>query len=1085
MTDKFSTISIERLYKIFESSKTLESFGLTDNLKFINNKILEGVFIGKKLSTPFGVAAGPHTQMAQNIIMAYLSGARYIELKTIQVLDELDIPKPCIDMADEGYNCEWSQELKIEESFNEYLNAWIMLHIINYKQNSNNEVPGFIFNMSVGYNYEGILNPKVQWFLDKMKNCKIEKELKIQKLSSLCPEIVNIQIPDCISDNVTLSTMHGCPPDEIEKITRYLIEERKLNTILKLNPTLLGKEKVREILNKIFSYNTIVPDEAFEHDLKYPQALDILKKLINSAQQNNVFFGVKLTNTLESVNNKDVFSKEQPSMYMSGRALHPISINVAYKLQKDFNGTLNVSFSAGADCFNIADIVSCGFYPITVSSDILKPGGYARLLQYANEIEKALIQTNTNSLEDFIIKKANKEKNIKEAAFNNLESYAQNVLKNKIYKKETFFEKNIKTNKELGAFDCIAAPCVHTCPTHQDIPEYLYFASLGNFNEAFKTILRTNPFPNVLGMVCDHKCQTKCTRINYDEDLHIRDVKWFISENNNNEFIHKVPPYNGAKAAIIGAGPSGLSCAYFLRLSGVDVTVYESKNVSGGMISEAIPHFRLKENALQMDIERIKSLGIHINYNAKIDKKSFEGIKKEYNFIYIAVGAQNIKKLNIEGENAIGVIDPIAFLSALKKKNIDFNGKNIAVIGGGNTAMDVARAASRLVKENGKVTLIYRRSIKEMPAEKEEIEALLAEGIPIRELTQPLKINTDNNKVTGITCLKMRLSEKDASGRAKTIAINDSEFVLPFDTVIPALGQDINIDFMGKDELVKLLANNTASNNIFIGGEALRGASTIVNALADGKNAAFNIIKNIIDIDTEKSVLINELSYEELMYRRSKRAFSHLNKISLDKYEVTAPEIPFTEKEIIEEAGRCLLCNQLCNICVTVCPNKANYSYKTKPLSFTLPEVSFAKGKAIIKGNSTFSVSQKYQVLNIGDFCNECGNCNTFCPTSGAPYLKKPKFYLTTESFNKAPQGYFISRQQDKTSLIFKNNELFCSLTLKNDTYIYETDEIKAVFKKDDFSLTDINSSFPDLKEVSLETAAEMRILIDAAIGLY
>ena len=1085
MTDKFSTISIERLFKIFDNPKNLSSFGLTKDLIFKDNTILEGVFMGKKLSTPFGVAAGPHTQMAQNIITAYLCGARYIELKTIQVLDELEISKPCIDMADEGYNCEWSQELKIEESFNEYLNAWIILHIINYKQNGVNNIPGVIFNMSVGYNYEGILSPKVQWFLDKMKNCKTEKEQKILQLKSLYPEIINIQIPDCISDNVTLSTMHGCPPDEIEKITRYLIEVRKLNTILKLNPTLLGKDAVREILNKTFSYNTQVPDEAFEHDLKYPQALDILKKLIASAEQNEVFFGVKLTNTLESLNNKDVFSKEQPSMYMSGRALHPISINVAYKLQKDFNGLLNVSFSAGADCFNIADVISCGLYPVTVSSDLLKPGGYARLLQYATEIENTFIQTNTCSVEDYILKKCNKHKNIKAAAFCNLDSYAQNVLKNKMYKKEIFFEKNIKTSKELKSFDCISAPCTFTCPTNQDIPEYMYYASIGNFKEAFKTILRTNPFPNVLGMVCDHKCQTKCTRINYDEDLHIRDIKWFISEQNNNEDIKNELPFNGQNVAVIGAGPSGLSCAYFLRLSGMNVTVYESKNIPGGMVSEAIPHFRLKEKALQLDIERIKNLGVHIHYNAKIDKTSFEKIKEEYNFIYIAVGAQNILKLNINGENAIGVINPLEFLSALKKKNIDFKGNNIAVIGGGNTAMDVARASLRIVKNNGKVTLIYRRSINEMPAEKEEIEALIAEGITIKELTQPIEIHTDKDKVTGIICLKMQLAEKDVSGRAKTIPVDGSEFFLPFDTVIPAIGQDIDIDFIEKNELKKLLMAKTGIDNLIIGGDAFRGASTIVNAVADGKNAAYCIIKKINNDFPENVNLIHELTFEELMYKRSKRAFSNLEKIVIDKFENDAPNMPFTEKEATIEANRCLLCNQLCNICVTVCPNKANFSYKTIAKTFILPKVSSIDGKEILNDYKEFSVSQKYQILNIGDFCNECGNCNTFCPTSGAPFKKKPKFYLTTESFNNAPFGYFISRQQDKITLVYKNNDRFCSLTLKDDTYIFETDDIKALFKKEDFSLIDLNVLIAEQKEIYFETAAEMSILMDAAIGLY
>jgi len=1084
MTDKFFTIPIETLFNLFDNPQNLLCFGLTEDLKFKNSESLKGVFINHKLSSPFGVAAGPHTQMAQNIIMAWLSGARYIELKTIQVLDELEVSKPCIDMADEGYNCEWSQELRVEESFNEYLNAWIMLHYLNFK-NGNKENPGVIFNMSVGYNYEGLQSPKVQWFLDKMKNCKTEKAEKIKQLSLKYPEINKIEIPDCISDNVTISTMHGCPPDEIEKIARYLIEVRKLNTILKLNPTLLGKEKLREILNKTFSYNTQVPDEAFEHDLKYPQAKEILAKLVTSAQTNNVFFGVKLTNTLECLNIKDVFSKEQASMYMSGRALHPISINVAHKLQKDFGGSLNISFSAGADCFNIADVLSCGFYPVTVSSDVLKPGGYSRLLQYKTEIEKAFDLVNASNREAFISKKAGNIQNLKEAAFSNLDLYAQKVLLNKAYKKDIFFEKSIKTSKDLGFFDCISAPCTYTCPTNQNIPEYMYYASKGDFKEAFKTILRTNPFPNVLGMVCDHKCQTKCTRINYDEDLHIRDVKWFVSESSNNSFLKEALPLNGMKVAVIGAGPSGLSCAYFLRLAGVDVTVYESKKISGGMVSEAIPHFRLKEKALLTDIERIKSLGVHIHYNAKIDKTSFKKIKDEFNFIYIAVGAQKIKKLGIEGEDAIGVIDPIEFLSAIKKNTIDFKGKNIAVIGGGNTAMDVARAALRMVKDDGKVTLIYRRTINEMPADKEEVKALLAEGITIKELTQPIKVNTLNNAVCGLSCISMQLAGKDASGRLKSIPVEGSESIIPFDTIIPALGQDINIDFINENTLREIIANKEAENNIYIGGDAYRGASTIVNAVADGKKSAQHIVNQIHYIYPEKNEIPFELSFEELMHKRSERNFSQLGKIALDKYDTAAPNMPFTENDIIKEAGRCLLCNQLCNICVTVCPNKANYSYKTKIATYVLPEAHFENGKVVIDKSKTLSITQNYQILNIGDFCNECGNCNTFCPTSRAPYLQKPKFYLTTKSFNGAPSGYFVSKNLNNTALIFKDQNQMHTLTLKNGTYVFENDDINAVFKIEDFSLLDITLLNKELQKINLKTAVEMRILLDAATNLY
>ncbi len=277
---------------------------------------------GQLLETPIGVAAGPHTQLAQNIAAAWLCGARYIELKTIQTLDELEVSKPCIDMQDEGYNCEWSQELKIQESFDQYLNAWILIHLLKHKFGWRGEELGTIFNMSVGYNLTGILKDNVQWFFEKMTDCSFEKEIKINEIKDLYPEIENIHISDCISDNITLSTMHGCPPDEIEKIGKYLIEEKKLHTTIKLNPTLLGKEKLQNIL-KNSGFNTNVPDIAFDHDLKYQDAISIINNLQKSSADNNLHFGIKLTNTLECINHKNVFPSNEEMMYMSGRALHP------------------------------------------------------------------------------------------------------------------------------------------------------------------------------------------------------------------------------------------------------------------------------------------------------------------------------------------------------------------------------------------------------------------------------------------------------------------------------------------------------------------------------------------------------------------------------------------------------------------------------------------------------------------------------------------------------------------------------------------------------------------------------------------
>ena len=393
MSDRFYRIPIEKLFKwILSEEKDGRIFGIYKELFFTPNKsdIFRMNRYGQMLETPIGVAAGPHTQLAHNIIASWLCGARYIELKTVQTLDKIEVTKPCIDMEDEGYNCEWSQELTIEDSFNEYLNAWIIIHILKDKFGWNTNDPGFIFNMSVGYDLAGIQKPNVQWFLDKMNNCKAEKDEKINQLASLYPKIFEVNIPDQISDNVTLSTMHGCPSNEIENICRYLIEERKLHTSLKLNPTLLGKENLRNILNDKLGYEIIVPDEAFEHDLKYDDAIKIINSLKQSADKVGVEFGLKLTNTLESTNTTNWLPEKEKMVYTSGRALHPISINLAEKLQSDFNGELDISFSAGVDAFNVADTLACNLKPITVCSDLLKPGGYLRLTQYLEEIKKTI-----------------------------------------------------------------------------------------------------------------------------------------------------------------------------------------------------------------------------------------------------------------------------------------------------------------------------------------------------------------------------------------------------------------------------------------------------------------------------------------------------------------------------------------------------------------------------------------------------------------------------------------------------------------------------------------------------------------------
>ena len=1060
---------------------------------------------GQLMESPIGVAAGPHTQLSLNIIAAWLCGARYIELKTIQTLDELEVSKPCINMQDEGYNCEWSQELKVRESFNEYLNAWIIIHILR-RELGFSATSGTLFNMSVGYNLDGILNDNVQWFLDRMLDCSKELADAKKSIRAAYPDIDKVNIPSRISDHVTLSTMHGCPPDEIEKIGLYLIREKKLHTTIKLNPTLLGAVELRRLLNSKLGFTTIVPDAAFEHDLKYPDALHILNSLMTVSAENGLQFGVKLTNTLESVNNKAIFSSSESMMYMSGRALHPISISLARKLQNEMKGMVDISFSGGGDCFNIADVVACGLKPVTVCSDLLKPGGYGRLHQYIANLRKDFEQKKADSIDTYILQVAASSvhpvKSTTFAAMYNLNNYADRVADNPAYHKRSLSDPSIKTSRELGWFDCIHAPCTDTCPANQEIPEYMFNTAKGDIPAAFETIFRTNPFPSVTGMICDHLCQLKCTRINYDEALHIQEIKRFVAEN-----TQPPPPASPSRGdggrgsvAIIGAGPTGLSCGWFLRQAGFDVDIFEMKNLPGGMVSAAIPSFRLTAEAIETDIMRILASGVNLNDNHPIDRAGFDALLRDYDAVFLAAGAQQSVKPQIEGMEFRGVIDPLEFLSDVKQ-NIDTAlGNHVVIIGGGNTAMDAARTAYRLVGEEGTITVVYRRTIREMPADRGEIEAVLNEGIKIIELTTPSRIRAIEGNVNSLVCERNILATKGKDGRAVPVAIPGSEFEISCDTIIPAIGQQPAIDFIEPDYLKTIVGRyKTQIPKLYIGGDALRGASTAINAIADGRKAAEEIIagrepppsappsgqKPSPPAPTPTGVGGRGTDFQDLMRRKATREYGYsATETTLDQRKNFNLVIAsLTAEQAQKEASRCLLCDELCNICVSVCPNLANFSYTVEPVRYALQKAVIKEDGSIDFINDVeFRADQPFQILNIRDLCNECGNCTTFCPTSGRPFADKPGICLSVKSLNEEGTGFFMNHLPEKQVLIYKENESIRTLSLIEGTYIYETNQVRAVIRPDDFSLLDVRFLTPCVKEVRFSFAAEMSIVMKGAM---
>jgi putative selenate reductase len=360
-------------------------------------------------STPVGPAAGPHTQLAQNIVLSWLAGSRIIELKTVQVNDRLEIPRPCIHVPNIGYNVEWSQELLVSESIMEYAKAVYLIEILKHSRGFGlfGGDTGFdtVFDISVGYDLNGIRTEKVTGFIRTLKEPGSILDALRDQLTGDLSEYRDLELPESVSDCVTLSTFHGCPADQIEAIARYLIADLGLHTIIKLNPTLLGYDAVRELLVGRLGYHDLeLRREAFEQDLMYDDALEILRGLRSLAEERGSAIGAKFTNTLVVANNAEYFPTQQdPYMYVSGPPLHVISMNLMQRFREDLGFEFPVSFSAGVDAKNFPGAVACGMVPVTTCTDLLRQGGYGRLPSYLRSLARKMQQVGVTSREAYVL----------------------------------------------------------------------------------------------------------------------------------------------------------------------------------------------------------------------------------------------------------------------------------------------------------------------------------------------------------------------------------------------------------------------------------------------------------------------------------------------------------------------------------------------------------------------------------------------------------------------------------------------------------------------------------------------------------
>jgi NADH-quinone oxidoreductase subunit F len=445
---------------------------------------------------------------------------------------------------------------------------------------------------------------------------------------------------------------------------------------------------------------------------------------------------------------------------------------------------------------------------------------------------------------------------IKDTAMCGLGQTAPNPILSTIKYFRDEYEEHIK-NKYCRAGVCsqlFISPCENTCPANINVPGYLRLIAAGRFMDAYHLIRQENPFPAVCGRICTHPCEAKCRRGTVDEAVAIRELKRYVADyayRNEQPFEKDIVfPKNGKRVAIIGAGSSGLTCGYYLVRIGYDVDVFESESVAGGVLAFGIPEYRLPKKVLQHEIDLIVRAGVNLHLNVDVVKDvTFKSLRSRYDAVYVATGAQLPEKVNIPGENLQGVIHGINFLKSVNLRKELKLGNTVAVIGGGNTAIDSARTALRLGAK--KVMVLYRRTKDAMPAYIEEVNDAVDEGIEIIDLVSPVRfIGGRNGRVAKIECIRNKLGGFGPDGRRRADPIEGSNFFIEVDNVIPAVIQYSDLPFIPKSEIKTtpwgtfIIDNDTMMTTmpgVFAGGDVARGPDTVIQAIADGKKAAVAI----------------------------------------------------------------------------------------------------------------------------------------------------------------------------------------------------------------------------------------------------
>jgi len=504
------------------------------------------------------------------------------------------------------------------------------------------------------------------------------------------------------------------------------------------------------------------------------------------------------------------------------------------------------------------------------------------------------------------------------------------------------------------------ARCMSRCPCGNDIAGFILSASQGEFQKGYEIIKMTSPFPGVCGRVCYHPCETYCNREKFDEPIAVQMIERFLADymSDKERIIPEIAERKNKRVAVIGSGPAGLSCAYHLALKGYSVVLFEAYEKPGGMLRYGIPSYRLPKDVLDREIKDILDMGIELKTNTRLGNDFSLDNLEEYDAVYLAIGANKSRSLGLSGESADGVFSGLEFLERVNSGEMVKLGKEVIVVGGGNTAVDAARCAIRCGSE---VTVIYRRSRNEMPAWQEDVNDALAEGIKFVFLTSPTEILFEGGIFKGIRCQKMELGEPDESGRRRPIPIKDSDFTISGNNIIVSIGEEPEISFLNESfevkdkKVVTDFGGFSGVRKVFAGGDLVyKSSATVASAIGSGRSSAESIdffLKNE-KVKVKEEQKITEFEDLNIDY------FNPAGRIVLSELGVNERIKDFSEvirgvssEEVIYEAERCFSCGlcTMCDNCLIFCPDLA---VKRKDTGY---EIDY-------------------------DYCKGCGICFEECP---------------------------------------------------------------------------------------------------------